>query len=141
MQANKRVVRGAKKICRNGQPVFVNQPVPFLASAIEKECAQGNGEQPQQQKRRAPAAFKSSSREVNRQTTGKQTDRIEDGSLEHVPWSRSGKTLSHVKEICHDENREDGGLGDDETRHADPSAMGKLPSCRVFREPSRECAH
>jgi len=107
MQANKRVVRGSKKICRNGQPVFVNQLVPFLASAIEKECAKAMVSSPQQQKRRAPAAFKSSSREVNRQTTGKQTDRIEDGSLEHVPWSRSGKTLSHVKEIRHNENREE----------------------------------
>src|SRR6267142_953933 len=115
MQANKRVVRGSKKICRNGQPLFVNQSVPLLAGAIEKECAQGNGEQPQQQKRRAPATFKSLSREVNRQTARKQTDRIEDGSLEHFLWSRSRKTLSQVKEIRHNENREDRRLGDDKT--------------------------
>src|SRR5258708_7311683 len=132
MQANKRVVRGSKKVRRNGQPMFVKQSVPLLAGAIEKECAQGNGEQPQQQKRRAPAAFKNSSSEVNRQTAGKQTDRIEDGSLEHFPWSRSGKTLSQVKEIRHNENREDRRLGDDQARHADRASIRELPSsCRI----------
>src|SRR5262249_46485273 len=37
VQANQRVVRCSKKIRRDGQPVFVNQAVPFLASAVKKQ--------------------------------------------------------------------------------------------------------
>src|SRR5262249_1963252 len=46
VQANQRVVRCSKKIRGNGQPVFVDQPVPFLTSAVQKETAENDGEQP-----------------------------------------------------------------------------------------------
>src|SRR6516165_11233808 len=39
VQANQRVVRCSKKVRRDGEPVFVNQAVPFLAGAVQEEGA------------------------------------------------------------------------------------------------------
>src|ERR1700688_286078 len=57
VQANQRVVRCSKKIRRDGEPVFVDQAVPFLPSAVKKEPAQNDCEQPQNEKGGAAAAF------------------------------------------------------------------------------------
>ena len=40
VQADERVVRRAKKICGDGESVFVDQAVPFLAGAVKKEAAE-----------------------------------------------------------------------------------------------------
>src|SRR5215469_11716572 len=39
VQANQRVVRCSEKVRRDGEPVFVNQAVPFLAGAVQEEGA------------------------------------------------------------------------------------------------------
>src|SRR6266403_2149317 len=44
MQANQRIVRCSKKVRGNSEAVLVNQAVPFLASAVQKECPKSNRE-------------------------------------------------------------------------------------------------
>ncbi len=43
----KRVIRGPKKIGRNGQPVFVDEAVPFPTGAAQEESAEKNGKREQ----------------------------------------------------------------------------------------------
>src|SRR5712671_5964654 len=47
VQTNKRVIRGPKKTGRNGQPVFVDEAVPFPTGAVEEERAEKNGKRQQ----------------------------------------------------------------------------------------------
>src|SRR5258708_797633 len=81
MQANQRVVRCSKKIRGNSEAVLVNQAVPFLASAVQKECPKSNREYPEEQERAPSAAFQKFPRKVDRQAAGQQTDGVEDGRL------------------------------------------------------------
>src|SRR6202795_3655085 len=67
VQANKRVVRSSKKIRGNGQPVFVDQAMPFLARAAQKEGAKSDREKPKDQEYPSTAAFQEFSRKVDRQ--------------------------------------------------------------------------
>src|SRR5579862_2983782 len=89
VQANERVVCRSKEIRGNSQPVFVDQAVPFLARAVQKEGAKSDREQPREQKCGASSAFQKLSRKVDRQTAGQQTDRIEDRRFQHFARSRS----------------------------------------------------
>src|SRR5580698_2699814 len=141
VQADERIVSCAEKICGDGQAVIVDQAVPFLRGAEEKQSAENDGEQPQEQKCAALAVLERFLREVDRQAAGEETNRVEDRCFENFAWSWAGETFSHVIKIGDDENREDGGLGDDETRHADFRAIWEFPRCGRFRKRSRGGAH
>ncbi len=81
VQANQRVVRCSKKVRGDSQPVLVDQAVPFLARAVQKEAAKSDREQPQKQECASSAALQKFCRKVDRQTAGQQTDCVEDGRL------------------------------------------------------------
>ena len=49
MQADQRVIGCSEQVGRDRQPVFVDQPVPFLRRAVEEQTTKRNGEQPQVQ--------------------------------------------------------------------------------------------
>src|SRR5262249_12026988 len=141
VQTNQRVVGRSKEIGRDGQPVFVNKPMPFLTSAKQKEAAQYKGEQPPREKSAALTAFKQLSRKVDGKTARQQTDREEDGCLQHFARSRPGEALSDVVEIGHYENGEDGRLGNDETCHRHFAAIRQSPGRGPSRKRSCDCAH
>src|ERR1700678_4274619 len=46
VQTDQRVERGAKQVGADGQPIVINQLLPFEAGADEKDCAQSHGESP-----------------------------------------------------------------------------------------------
>src|SRR5262249_31388357 len=95
--------------------------------------------EPQAEECASSIAFKESSREVDREAAGQQTDREEDGCLEHVARRRSCEALPDIIEIGNDENREDGGLGEDEGGHTDCSTIRKTPSFRRFKGRGCDC--
>src|SRR4029077_13065067 len=69
------------------------------------------------------------------------TNRVEDRRLEHFAGSRSGEALAHVEEISHNENREDGRLGDNQAGHRDLAPIRKAPSLGRLSDWSSDCAH
>src|SRR6202047_2373060 len=101
VQANQRVVRCSKKVRGDGQPAFVDQAVPFLAGAKQKERTQDNGEKPQSQECSSPAALERPCCEVNRETAREQANRVEDGCLKHFAGRWSCEALPRVKQIGH----------------------------------------
>src|SRR5215813_10828948 len=118
--------------------------MPFATCAVKEEGAQNDGKKPQAEECASPIAFKGPSREVDCETAGQQTDRVEDGYFEHLARSRSCQALPHVIEIGNDENREDGRLRDDEGGHTNCSTIRKTPSLRRFkgrRSDYIRCAH
>src|SRR5260370_38439245 len=113
----------------------------FLGGNEQKGTTEDNGQEPEAKECFSVAAFEKSRREVDRDAARQQTNRVEDRCLKHVAGRRPREALSYVEEIRHDESREDGRLGDDETRHADPSTVRELPSYRGSRGRGRNCAH
>src|SRR5262249_19135125 len=86
-------------------------------------------------------AFQNLPREVDRQTARQQTNAVEDRRFQHFAWSWPGEALPHIEQIGHNEDREDGGLSEDETRHAYLPAIWEFPSFRYLRQQCRHRAH
>src|SRR5262249_24526011 len=106
---------------------LVDQPLPFLLGSEHEQSAEDNREQAEREKWASAIAFESLSRGADREAAGQQTDRVEDRRLEDVAWTRTRDTLTDVKEIRDDENREDGRLRNDQRRHPDLAAIGQPP--------------
>src|SRR5882724_12283417 len=47
VQPDQRVICCSEQVGRDRQPVFVDQPVPFLGCAIEEQATKGNGKHPE----------------------------------------------------------------------------------------------
>ena len=128
VQPDKRVIGCPEEVGRDRQPVFVDQPVPFLRRAIEEQATERNGEQPQSKESecQSPRARRLR-RKVNGQAAGQQANRVEDRRLKYFSRRRSRDALSQVEEIGNDEDREDRGFGDDETGHRHLPARWQMP--------------
>src|SRR5579864_8597012 len=83
VQADKRVIGCSEQVGRDRQPVFVDQPVPFLRRAIEEQTTQCNGEQPESKECKFNTPCQTLRGEVNRQAAGQQANRVEDRCLKH----------------------------------------------------------
>src|SRR5580692_12864334 len=92
-------------------------------------------------KSKSNAALQTLRGEVNRQTAGQQTNRVEDRRLEDLARCRPRHTFSQVKEICDDENRKDRRLSDDETGHRHLPTRWQTPLGRRVRKYRCHCAH
>src|SRR5712692_1095573 len=56
VQADKRVICCSEKVGRDRQPVFIDQPVPFLRCAIEEQSTKCDSEQPESKESKYNAA-------------------------------------------------------------------------------------
>ena len=133
VQADQRVIGRSKEVGGDGQPAFVDQPVPFLARAEKKDARPERMSETTSSGSPALAAFQELRREVDRDTARQQANGVEDRRFEHFARRRSGEALPHVEEIGHDENREDGRLGNDETGHGDLAAIREGSKAQVFQ--------
>src|SRR5258708_31408449 len=99
VQPDKRVICCPEQVGRDGQPVLVDQPVPFLRRTKEEQTTQCNGEQPESKECECNAARYKLRRQVNGQAAGQQANGVEDRRFEDFPWSWPRQTFSQVKEI------------------------------------------
>src|SRR3984893_11981935 len=127
VQPDKRVVSGSKKVGRNGQSAFVDQPMPFLAGSEEKQTAQSNREEPQTKKCVPLPAFQEFRRYVDRQAARQKANGVENRGLKHFARCRPLETFPCVKQISHNENGKDRRLGSDQAGHPDAAAIRKTP--------------
>src|SRR5438309_1220548 len=65
--------------------------------------------------------------EVDRETAGKQTDRIDDRDTENILRHGPRQALAEIKDVSHHEDCENSSFGCDQTLHSDASAIGKIP--------------
>ena len=47
MQSHQRIKRGAEQVGADGQPIVIDQPMPFPRRAQQKDHAQHDGQQPE----------------------------------------------------------------------------------------------
>ena len=63
VQADQRVVGRAEQVRGDRQPVLVDQPVPFLASAVQEQTAEHDRQRPQRQERAVARRVEDASRQ------------------------------------------------------------------------------
>src|SRR5712691_8617910 len=89
VQPDKRVICCPELVGRDRQPVFVDQPVPFLRGSIEEQTTQCNGEQPESKECKSNAACQTLRRQVDGQAAGQQANRVEDRRFEDFEIGRA----------------------------------------------------
>src|SRR4051812_14511607 len=70
MQPDERVICCPEQVGRDREPVLVDQPMPFLRGAIEKQSTKRDGEQPESKESEANPARQKLRRHVNGQAAG-----------------------------------------------------------------------
>ena len=124
MEANQTVIRGAKQISTDGEMVVHNETPPLHGGAVDEITAKHNGEQHPETERAHVTARKSTQGRDDREGTGDQRPGIHQNRLDinHFAWQWTGRTFTDVKQIRHDEAREEPALGENETRHTNLAA-------------------
>src|ERR1700690_180382 len=130
VQPDEGVICCPEQVGRDRQPVFVDQPVPFLRCAVEEQATECNGEQPESKECKPNAACQKLCGDVNGQAAGQQAHRVEDRRFKDLAWCRSRQTLPQVKEIGDNEDREDRRFGNDETGHRHLPTRWQMPCDR-----------
>ena len=141
MQADQRVERGAKEVGADGQPIVIDQLIPFEPGAAEKDRAQNYGERPPQAEGPHRAFLQGPFRYPDGEAAREQAYRVKDGKLQNLARLRPGDALAYVIDIGNHKNSEDRRLGNDQGRHGDGAVIGQAPSLRWLPgEPGESCS-
>src|SRR5271154_3177719 len=127
MQTDQRVVRGAKEVGADSQPIVIDQLMPFEPSAAEKDRAQNHGERPPQAEGPHRAFLQGAFRYPDCEAARQQTYRVKDGKLQNLARLRPGEAPAYVVDIGDHKNSEDRALSNDERRHGDGAMIGQHP--------------
>jgi hypothetical protein len=84
VQSDERIVRRAEEVCGNRQPLLVDQVVPLVRSAGEKDTAKEHGRSEQERGCSTLAVVQRGNGEVDGSARGEQADADKDGEREDV---------------------------------------------------------
>src|SRR5271169_2821947 len=101
--------------------------MPFAAGFEQKDGTKDEGNEPPETKCPHIRFAEGADGGVNGEAAREQADGSEDGEIEDLPRSGTGKAFADVIDVGDDEDGEDGGLCGDEASHADVALVGEGP--------------
>src|SRR6202045_4543016 len=113
METDQRIVGRSKKVSADGQSVVVNQPVPLNGGPIYERGTERDGHEPPVSEDSHVPPTQRLDGQVNRQTAGEQTNCVKDRDAENILRHRPGEAFAYIKEVRHNKDRENRGLGGD----------------------------
>src|ERR1700685_1418399 len=127
VQSDQRIVCCSEQVRAYGQPIVVNQPIPFMRRPVKKCCAEYDRCKPPSFEGRDISPAQCLNRKVNRETAGEQTNCIKDRYFKDLLRRRPGQTLGQLEEVRHDKDYENRRLGDDQSEHCHVPSRRQSP--------------